>query len=305
MRGIRLRSGKLHRCIACHRRKTWGLIVGMPFTQAKGRIAVMERTTVGSLLRTTQALCLQIGQKQTLDYGIAYYSERFADLSDANQFREVLIDDPARIPDAFAQAQAWFAERRLTCHRWAPAIGEAVEPLAEFLAAHGYLPRTSLAMALTEWPEIEMPSDVRVAPARALREVLRRSYLDDDTPPAAAARTLLAESCNERMDDPRMDMFIATIGRRPAGRVGLFQVGDLARIVELGVMPAFMDRGVEKALLAHVLSLARRLTLPTILAQVAEEATQHVRWMEEAGFVEDGRIVEFELSTPAEATARP
>ncbi|MDO8629735.1 MAG: hypothetical protein Q7R41_04520 [Phycisphaerales bacterium] len=263
----------------------------------------MDRTTVGSLLRSTQALCLQLCQKQTLDYGIAHFSERFAALPDANQFREVLIDDPARIPDAFAQADAWFTERKLVCHRWSPAGGQSDDALAMFLASRGYRPRPLTAMILVGWRELAPAPDVRVVPARALREMLRRSYLDDDTPPTAKARELLAESYNERMDDPQLDLFVATIDRRPAGRVALYQVGDIARIVDLTVLPAFVDRGVEYALLGHALALAKRLALPSILAQVAENATTHRRWLTDAGFVEDGRIVEFERSTPFETVA--
>ncbi len=98
----------------------------------------MERSTVGSLLRSTQTYCAQLCEKQALTYGIAYYSERFAKLPEANQFREVLVDDPARIPAAFDEAERWFKEQGLTCYRWAPADGQASDTLSGFLVSRGF-----------------------------------------------------------------------------------------------------------------------------------------------------------------------
>ena len=45
----------------------------------------MQRSTTGSILRSTQALCGQLCEKKTLEYGIAYYiaqSTRRAELAD-------------------------------------------------------------------------------------------------------------------------------------------------------------------------------------------------------------------------------
>ena len=53
----------------------------------------MERSTVGSLLRTTQALCGQLCEKETLTHGIAYTCARYPNLSEVNQFREVVVED--------------------------------------------------------------------------------------------------------------------------------------------------------------------------------------------------------------------
>src|SRR3989304_5124695 len=98
----------------------------------------MERTTVGSLLRSTQAYCSELCEKETLEYGIAYYNPRFASLPEANQFREVLIEDPSRIPEAFEQTETWFRHRELFCPRWAPAEGQGTKELADFLTQHGF-----------------------------------------------------------------------------------------------------------------------------------------------------------------------
>jgi N-acetylglutamate synthase-like GNAT family acetyltransferase len=93
------------------------------------------------------------------------------------------------------------------------------------------------------------------------------------------------------------------VDKRPAGRCGLYQVGDIARVIELSVRPDFANRGVERTMLAHVLSLARRLTMPFVLAQVAEHDGPRRSLMAQAGFVEDASVLEFETSPPHSSPA--
>jgi GNAT superfamily N-acetyltransferase len=258
----------------------------------------MDRTTVGSLLRSTQAYCSELCEKETLDYGIAYYNARFAALPEANQFREVLIQDRSRIPEAFEQAEAWFQQRGLFCHRWAPAAGQATTALTNFLTQRAFTVRRSTAMALARWVVQGSPEQVRILPARAMREAYRGTFIDADAAGWPATRELLAEASLERLDDPQLDMVVALWGKQPVGRCGLYQVGDFARVMSVSVIPAFAGRGVEQALLAHVLALAKRLTMRTILVQVDETDAPTRILLEEAGFVADGEIVEFERHPP-------
>ena len=114
----------------------------------------MQRTTVGSILRSTQAYCIQLCDKETLDFGIVYHNERYASLPDINQFREVLIEDPENIPNAYQEAEQWFQKHQFTCHRWAPADGKASDELTSYLSERGFTLRTFTAMALTKWPDL-------------------------------------------------------------------------------------------------------------------------------------------------------
>ena len=254
----------------------------------------MERNTVGSLLRSTQALRSQLCGKQTLEQGIAYYSERFANLPEANQFREVVVGSSEQIVAAFDEAQAWFSERDLRCHVWAPAGGEASPELAAFLAARGYEERGYLAMTLATWVEIEPVGDVRILPARAMRAALRRTFHDAATSSDTGDADELADAMDERMNDPQFDVFVAMIDAKPMGRCGLYQVGDIARVVDLCVSGTFRRDDVERALTAHVLAMAKRLQMRNICVQVDEGDAKRRAWFGAYGFVADGRVVEFE-----------
>ena len=265
----------------------------------------MERTTVGSLLRSTQAYCSELCEKETLEYGIAYYNPKFAALPEANQFREVLIEDPARIPEAFEQTEAWFRHRKLFCYRWAPAEGQTINELADFLTRQGFRRRQHTAMSLIRWVDQKPPEQVRILPARAMRGAYRETFTQFDTPESSAMSQLFAEASLERLDDPHLDMVVALWDKQPAGRCGLYQVGDIARVMSVCVLPRCAGRGIEEALLTHVLALAKRLTMRTVLTQIDATDRAGRTFLEDAGFVCDGEIVEFVRDPPTHVGVVP
>jgi len=261
---------------------------------------MIERTTVGSLLRSTQAFCIQLCDKQTLDFGIAYHCARFGDLPEVNQYREVIATEPSDVSVAFDEAERCFGEAGLTCHRWAPADGRASDALAGFLVGHGFVQRAFTAMRLAAWTDLEPRDAVRILPARAMRSVFRDTYLHAGAPADPLRRERLADLYGERLDDPQFDMFVALIDKQPAGRCALYQVGDIARIMDLSVMPGMADRGVERTLLAHLLALAKRLAMRNVCTLIDANDAARIELARRAGFVEDGTIVEFHRE-PGEA----
>ena len=249
---------------------------------------------MGSILRSTQAWCAQLCEKQTLNYGIAYYSEQFAALPQANQFREVVIDSATAFPQALAEADEWFRSKALTCHRWAPAGGHASDELSAFLARNGFRKRVHSIMALANWSDVERATGVRVLHARAMRAALRATFVEAESPDSPTQRELSADACEERLNDPQFDMFVATVDGRPAGRCALYQVGDIARVMDLSVLAPFADRGVDAALVLHVLALAKRLAMRNICVQVDELSERKPKWFERFGFAVDGTVEEFD-----------
>jgi N-acetylglutamate synthase-like GNAT family acetyltransferase len=254
----------------------------------------MQRSTVGSLLRSTQAYCSQLCEKETLDYGIAYYSPRYPRLPEANQFREVVIEDSRRTAEAFHQTQAWFTDRQLVCYRWAPAGGVATPELRGFLLERGFEIVTWTALSASRWVDFPPTPGIRVLPARAVRAAFRDTILHEDSSTPAEDRAVLADAQADRLDDPSFDMVVALDGNQPVGRCAMFQVGDIARVMDLTVLASAAGRGVETALLAHVLGLAKRLAMRNICAQVSSTDSLRLGWFAAAGFEPDGTIVEWE-----------
>lgn len=252
---------------------------------------MIERSTVGSLLRCTQAYCQQICGKETLQYGIAYYAPRFPFLSDANQFREITVRDRAGVLSAVEEGLAWFTARNLHCHVFAPAVNQPADDFAVALAPHGFVPKRFAALRLTRWVDGEA-AGIRVLPARAMRAALRETFLQDPAMPAPL-REASADAFMERLDDAALDAFVAVVDGRPVGRGSLHQVGDLAQLVDFSALPTDAASAVERALVHQTLGIARRLAIKHILTQVDAAQTERILRLESVGFERDGEIVEF------------
>ena len=128
-----------------------------------------------------------------------------------------------------------------------------------------------------------------------MRPIYVQSFLEFDSGHNQGPPEALASAQNERLDDSQLDMFVAVSQQKAVGRGGLYQVGDFGRVIDLCVEESERQDSIARTLLAHVLALAKRLTLRSVIVQIdRDDATRH-RWFEQAGFVNDGEFVEFEL----------
>lgn len=247
---------------------------------------------VGSWLRTTQAWCQQLCDKETLDHGIIYFQPRYAALPEASQIREVIL--PANgIADAFAQTREWFEARGLRCLRWAPAEGQRIESWEQHLQNQGFQRHDYQVMQLARWVESAPREGIRVIPARAVRKFLADAIRNGE-PSTAGHVELLVQAFDERMDDAQLDMFVAVAGAQAVGAGGLYQVGDVARVVSPLVASGPEANRVEGALFSAILGLARRLALRTILVAVEKDDSDARERLESRGFVMAGGFSEFD-----------
>lgn len=255
----------------------------------------MKRSAVGSLLRTTQAYCIQVCEKQTLEYGIAYCCAQFPGVAEVQQYREIIATEQDTLAQALGEADTYFDDLKQRCLVLAPAEGSASDTAARFFEERGFEKRSFLALALVEWVDISTGGDVRVLPARPMRAALRATFDDP----------ILADLCDLRLNDPQYDMFVAMVDGEPAGRCALYQVGDIARVMDLQLSPTNAGGDVERALLSHVLALARRIEMRNICTMVRSDQVDALRVLTDVGFQNDGEIVEFHRTTPAGSGSHP
>lgn len=249
----------------------------------------------GWLLRSEQAYCLQICEKDTLDFGISYSNAELRDVPEANQFREVLVENPADIPAAFAQGEAWFCERGLTCWRWAPAGGIASTELAGFLTKNGFVEQKLTCLSLSRWVDIASGSEpIRVLPARAMRAAFKSSLVQSESNRNRVSLYRAEQVYDLRMDDAQLEMFVALVNNQTAGRCGLYQVGDIARVMDLTVLPGFSCEAVARGLLSHALAMAKRLAMRQICTAIEEGDAVRFNLFTDAGFEPAGTICEFD-----------
>lgn len=306
---------------------------------------------MAAVRRSDQALCEQVSTWESLDYGVAHWSEDCPELADGNQLRDVWLatmDGAA----ALAACDAFFGERGLTCQRWTPASGQAIEPVEAIMRQRGWRCVRSAAMGLRDWnageseaggpsaltglnlrvdeavasllhrrpasdatgetpvpPQGTAPpanpkskgrrhtgggDSIRVLPARAMKKAYRATF--DGSRDAASAEAVRAGIA--RLDDPNYDSFVAMVGDVPAGRAAYLEVGDIARLADVFVLPEFRRRGVGRALAARFAQLARRLTPRVAVASCDCEDAAAVAFLERCGFAAVGTLTAFDR--PAE-----
>lgn len=251
----------------------------------------MSHEVVGSVLRCRQAFAGQICERVTLDFGIAFFSETFPSLPEANQFREVVMPPSGELDEAFEQARRFFAERRLEIMRWAPVEGVAPAAMQQGLARHGFLERVEDVFRLARWEHREKQANVRILPARAMRAAFDATFSGGGTPDAVAA--LERDAFAVRLDDPSLDMFVAIRDGNAVGRCGLHQVGDVAHFI--GPVASGEPRATAAdALVAHVLALAQRLNMRLICATATRDDAWKRELLLEHGFEAAGQLVEFD-----------
>jgi GNAT superfamily N-acetyltransferase len=213
-------------------------------------------------------------------------------LAEGNQLREVILPPDGSLDDAWNEAAAAYDARGLPCHRWVPAAGTPVEPLERFLTGRGFTRRRYTTMVWTDPRDLPLRDDTRVLPARAMRQACRQLRLDD-TRYDPATRELLADSRNERLDDPQYDQLIVMAGATPVATGVLLQVGDIGRIDNIFVAEPFRRQGYGLTLMAHLLALSRRLALRITVLELEEHNEPARALYTRCGFEPAGTRVEF------------
>lgn len=261
----------------------------------RDRGAAVNDQVISAVRRADQAYYEQIAQIESLDFGVAFTSGTFPNSPDANQFREVQLGSTP-IAEVFESAERFYAQRNLTCFRWTPALNEPLDAYDAFLPTQGFTRRDRLALAMTDWPATTPPDPaIRIIPARAMRKSYRATFLDPgDTRWSAESKALMADEAEERLNDANYDCFVAMYNDRPAGRIAYHEVGDIAALRDLYVVTAHRRQSVGRALLSHVVALAKRLAPRVFVASISSDDEPASRYLQRSGFKPAGSMAEYD-----------
>ena len=243
----------------------------------------MTNHIASAVRRADQVFSEQVGDKVTLECGIAFFDAGYPDSAQDNALREVWVEEADAMPAAWAEVEQFYADRSLECYGWVPALGQSVSVIEPFLLDQGLHKHTLAAMGLSDWPALAGDSEVRVLPARAMRKAFRTLHHDDQA----------ADIEERRLDYAHFDVFVAIVDGQPAGRCGLLQVGEIADVRDLYVSPAFRRRRVATTLVAHALEMARRLMMKSVCGKIEIENTDALALFKSCGFDRHGEVVEF------------
>lgn len=246
---------------------------------------------ISAIRRSDQAWCAQLATGDPLTFGVAYVAPEFSALSQVNQLRDVWLADvdPAGV---YALAENYFAARKSRCTRWVPAADQPVEPVEAILAPHGWRRVEQIVWTLPAGAGLnETSGDLRILPARAMRRAYSTTFVDASPDAGAAAQ--------QRMDDANLDAFVAVRDGEPLGRMGYFEVGDIARLADLYVLPAHRRKGVGTALVDHFAQLARRLLPKLVVAACDADDADAAAFLRHCGLIESGTATEFVRGEPS------
>ena len=243
----------------------------------------MTSNIASAVRRSDQIFSEQVGDKTTLDCGVAYFDLQYPHSTQDNVLREVWVEQADAMPAAWAEVEQLYADRGAECRGWIPSLGQSVAVIEPFLLEQGLRKQTHAAMSLSDWPTLAGDPDVRVLPARAMRKAFRSLHHDDQE----------ADIEERRLDYAQFDVFVAIIDGQPAGRCGLLQAGEIANLRNLYVRPAFRRRRVAMTLVAHALEMARRLMMKSVCGNIDVENTEGMALLRACGFERHGETVEF------------
>jgi len=259
----------------------------------------MSQSTVAAVLRSDQAYYAQLSRTETLNNGIAFYSEAFPSLHEANQLREIVLAGRSAA-DLYRQVEDFYGGRGLTCFRWVPAVDQPADAIEAELGRHGWSARRRACLRLRELVDFGEQRGIRVLPARAMR----RAYRETFTSEGGAARDVVADAADERLNDPRMDAYVAVWEGRAVGRGALFTIGEIGHVRSFRVLPPGKGVGAADALMHQIAAVCRRLTIPIVCYDVDAADDGAIRLFERSGFERDGEIVEFVPQTVIDAPQR-
>lgn len=256
---------------------------------------------IAAARRSDRAWCEQVCVSESLDFGVAYMTPRFPNFSEGNQLRDAWIAD-ASPDEVYDRCEAFFGGRGLTCGVWTPASGQDIGPVSDLLTSRGWQRRDVLAMGLVGRDAIFAAASIadatiRVLPARAMRRayrsLLEASASERGGTDGSDAASAVVETGLERLDDSNYDATIAQVDGMAAGRIAYLEVGDIARLVDLHVMPTFRGSAVGDVLIAHFLQTARRLSPRCIVACVESDDSAGRERLMRHGFVAAGELPRF------------
>jgi len=243
----------------------------------------MSSSIVSAIRRADQIFFEQVGEKLTLEHGVAFFDRDYPQSRQDNVFQEVWVEKAELMPQAWDEVEAFYKSHDLSCYGWVPALGQQVELIEPYLLERGLHRQSLAAMYVPDWPDLQVTPGLRVLPARAMRKAFRELFESEES----------AELDQRRLDCPQLDIFVAVIDGQPAGRCSLLQAGEIGNIRDLYVAPEFRRRRVATSLLVHVLEMSHRLMMRIVCAKVDSQDAASITFLEHCGFEQQGEVVEY------------
>jgi GNAT superfamily N-acetyltransferase len=230
-----------------------------------------------------------------LDVGTAYANPALLAVHDANNIRDAALPDNITPAAAIDSVLSHYAQQNTRCAYWVmnPSAPEhATKPLTDHLLSIGYRTRAADILLLSHAPPVRIPESpaLKIIPARAS---FRHTRILAEQSAAAWNTPQLADAWMTHLDDPHWDALLALKEGHPAAYVGVLAVGEVGRIDDVYVAPAFRNQGIAQTMLARILEIcARALFRHVMLSTLADNTPAH-RLYQKLGFKTVGQLIAY------------
>src|SRR5688572_21558147 len=167
-------------------------------------------------------------EESPLETGVALVNRELAQVSDANQIVDAAIPEGGTPQDAVAEADAHFAQQGSALLKWVinPSLPPArTQPLAEYVAAHGFHPRGYDIYYLAGRPAgpVTEVAGLTIIPARAS---FKHTRAIAEEAAAYFKFPQLADAIVLHIEDPQTDAILALRDGVPAAYVSILNMGE-------------------------------------------------------------------------------
>lgn len=250
--------------------------------RAIGRAVVVMARTVAEEFATQTATCFTNPNRP--DVRIANFA---ADLS---------LSSNTCAREGMDEMMAHFASHGTPCHACHAADSEWPASWADELNQRGYQPQPRCVLLLERFtPPQEICSSVQVIPARAAYGELRMFY-DRMARQSFGADDRLADDLAatyiDYLDEPRLEMFLARIDRRPVAVAGVLSLGQTGVIRPVYCDPQYRGQGVAAILMNRVLESCQRALFEQVVIDQVDKCSA-TSFYESLGFRSAGLYIRY------------
>lgn len=258
-------------------------------------------TLVRAVRRSEIVLARVCAEETILDGVTAYTHSDRVGVRCANfaaELQQVGDLDPVDVLNALFDH---FAAQGTTCLTLAAADAKWPDGFAAPIEERGFKPRTRHVYRMGSYqPPKRINETLQIVPARSLygelkpfyESMARREHGADDALAKAYAATMI-----DRLDEPRLELFIARLEGKPVAVAGTCSLGDTGVIVPAWSDPDHRGQGIAGTLMAHVLDLCKRAQFEQVIIDRSEGCTS-VGFYQSLGFAVIAQYVKYYRSNP-------
>ena len=196
-----------------------------------------------------------------LSAGQAFASAAHPDIRLVNFVGEVLIGSADDAGEVLEEISTHFTEAGSVCHVIEPAGTEVPEALRAAARSSGFQVLEKILLRLEDYEPVAPVCDLQLVPIRAAMPELAGFYRavgrEGLAMPDGVAEQF-AEVMVDRLDDPRLELFVARDEAGPMGVAGVLSLGQIGVLEPAFVLPRARGQGAAKRLLHHTIDHCAR-----------------------------------------------